>query len=66
MIKQSFLSFSDVLKKVVEACKDGASARETCELGDKTILDETSKIYKKDKEIKKGKSNQLIHLLSSC
>jgi len=45
---------NEVLKKVAEACKEGASARETCELGDKTILDETNKIYRKDKEIKKG------------
>jgi len=45
---------NDVLKKLIAECKDGASVRETCDIGDKTILDETSKIYKKDKELKKG------------
>lgn len=43
-----------VLKKVVEECKDGASARAICEIGDKMILEETSKVYKKEKELKKG------------
>ena len=39
---------------VIEACKDGASARFICEIGDKMILEETSKVYKKEKEMKKG------------
>ena len=42
------------MKIVVEECKDGASVRTVCEIGDKIIMDETSKIYKKDKELKKG------------
>jgi len=45
---------NDVLKKVIAECKDGASVRETCDIGDEIILDETSKIYKKDKDLKKG------------
>lgn len=43
-----------VLKTVIEACKEGASARSICELGDKMILEETGKVYKKEKEVKKG------------
>ena len=43
-----------MLKKVIEECKDGASARSICEIGDKMILEETSKVYKKEKEMKKG------------
>lgn len=42
------------LRKIIEACKEGASVRTLCQLGDKTILDETAKIYKKEKELKKG------------
>ena len=43
-----------MLKQVIEECKDGASARSICEIGDKMILEETSKVYKKEKEMKKG------------
>jgi len=45
---------NDVLKLVVGECKEGASVRTVCEIGDNAILDGTSKIYKKDKELKKG------------
>ena len=48
------LYFSGVLKLVIDACKEGASARSICELGDKLIIEETSKVYKKEKEMKKG------------
>jgi len=43
-----------ILKKIIAECKDGASSRAICELGDKLILEETSKVYKKEKELKKG------------
>lgn len=45
---------NDVLKKLILECKDGASARSICETGDKLILEETGKVYKKEKELKKG------------
>lgn len=45
---------NDVLKLVVGECKEGASVRTVCEIGDSAILDGTSKIFKKDKELKKG------------
>lgn len=45
---------NETLKIVIEACKEGASVRDTCVLGDAHILDATSKIYKKNKELKKG------------
>lgn len=32
----------------------GASVREMCEWGDKQILEETSKVFKKEKDLKKG------------
>lgn len=43
-----------VLRSVLGQCVDGASARAICEHGDKMILDETHKVYKKEKEMKKG------------
>jgi len=43
-----------ILKKLVVECKTGASARSICELGDKLIIEETNKVYKKEKELKKG------------
>lgn len=45
---------NSILKKLLEECKDGASARDICLLGDKLILEETNKVYKKEKELKKG------------
>lgn len=35
-------------------CLPDASAREICEYGDKLILEETSKVFKKEKDAKKG------------
>lgn len=43
-----------ILKKIILECKAGASVRSICELGDKMIVDETGKVYKKEKELKKG------------
>lgn len=43
-----------VLKRIVEECKDGASARAICDIGDKMIMEETGKVYKKEKQLKKG------------
>lgn len=43
-----------VLKQVVDKCVDGASVREICEYGDSLLTEETSKVFKKEKELKKG------------
>ncbi|KAK4882142.1 hypothetical protein RN001_005461 [Aquatica leii] len=43
-----------VLKQVVDKCVPGASVREICEFGDKLLLEETDKVFKKEKELKKG------------
>jgi curved DNA binding protein len=45
---------NNILKQIVEACLDGKSARDVCILGDKLILEATGKVYKKEKELKKG------------
>ena len=46
--------FSGVLKQVLNKCVAGASAREICEFSDKILTEETSKVFKKEKELKKG------------
>jgi len=43
-----------VLKQIVEKCIVDASVREICEFGDKLLTEETSKVFKKEKELKKG------------
>lgn len=46
--------FAGVLKQVLNKCVVGASVREICEFGDKILTEETSKVFKKEKELKKG------------
>lgn len=43
------------LRAVVDAAKPGVSVLSLCEKGDAFITAETSKVFKKEKEIKKGK-----------
>lgn len=43
-----------VLKLVLEKCVVDASVREICEYGDGLITEETSNVFKKEKEMKKG------------
>lgn len=43
-----------VLKQVVDECQPGASVRELCILGDKLLVEETSRVFKREKEMKKG------------
>lgn len=42
------------LKAVFDLCIAGASVRDICTKGDTLISDETNKVYKKEKELKKG------------
>ncbi|NXU39805.1 PA2G4 protein, partial [Drymodes brunneopygia] len=46
--------FAGVLRAVVEAANPGASVLCLCEKGDAMIMEETGKIFKKEKEMKKG------------
>ena len=48
---------AEIMREIVQACVAGAAVVELCEKGDKLILDETSKVYKKEKEMKKGKEH---------
>ncbi|KAF7238186.1 Proliferation-associated protein 2G4 [Varanus komodoensis] len=43
-----------VLRTVVEAAKSGVSVLSLCEKGDVMIMEETGKIFKKEKDMKKG------------
>ncbi|CAG9773079.1 unnamed protein product [Ceutorhynchus assimilis] len=43
-----------ILKLVIEKCVPGASVREICNYGDELLNEETSKVFKKEKELKKG------------
>lgn len=45
---------NNVLRKVLSECRPGASVREICTLGDDMIFKETDKIYRKEKDLKKG------------
>jgi curved DNA binding protein len=42
------------LTAVIEKCVPGASVREICSAGDKIIMEETGKQFKKEKDLKKG------------
>ncbi|XP_052807076.1 proliferation-associated protein 2G4-like [Mya arenaria] len=43
-----------ILKEVIGKCVDGASVLSICSFGDERLLQETGKVFKKDKEMKKG------------
>lgn len=43
-----------VLKQIVDRCSYGSSVREICVFGDSLLIEETSKVFKKMKEMKKG------------
>jgi curved DNA binding protein len=43
-----------VLKQILHMCIPGASVREICEYGDKLLIEETNKVFKKEKDLKKG------------
>jgi len=47
----------DTLRKIIAQCEaGGAMVQELCEFGDKHLNDETAKVFKKEKDMKKGNS----------
>jgi hypothetical protein len=54
-----------VLKEIIEKCVDKASVMSLCELGDNRLLEETGKVFKKEKNLKKGASSSLISHITS-
>lgn len=43
-----------ILREVIDRCVPGASIKDTCIFGDKRLDEETSRVFKKDKDLKKG------------
>lgn len=43
-----------VLREVIDRCVPGTSIKDTCIFGDKRLDEETSRVFKKDKDVKKG------------
>lgn len=54
LILRLFSFFVGILKELIAKCKDGVTVLELCEFGDSRLNEETSKVFKKDKEMKKG------------
>ena len=52
-----------VLREVIDRCVPGASVKDTCIYGDKRLDEETSRVFKKDKDLKKRNriSNMFIN-----
>lgn len=46
-----------ILKELLKKCVPEASVLELCEYGDARLLEETGKVFKKDKEMKKGQGH---------
>lgn len=42
------------MKKVIDKCVDGAKVLEVCEYGDQLIIEGTNRVFKKEKDMKKG------------
>ncbi|CAG2122783.1 unnamed protein product, partial [Medioppia subpectinata] len=43
-----------VLKQLIDKCKADESVRNLCQFGDNCMNEETNKVFKKEKELKKG------------
>ena len=55
-----FLLFLDVIKELAGQCVDGAKVLDLCVFGDQKLAEATSKIYRKDKDVKKGVMMMII------
>ncbi|MCL4120523.1 UNVERIFIED_CONTAM: hypothetical protein GTU68_060318 [Idotea baltica] len=55
-----------VLKKIIEKCVAGASVRELCIQGDKFIEEETSSVFKREKDMKKGIAFPVCLSVNNC
>ena len=42
------------MKELVDKCVAGEKINDICDFGDRRLQDETSRVFKKDKEMKKG------------
>ncbi|UYV66099.1 PA2G4 [Cordylochernes scorpioides] len=55
-----------VLSQIIAQCLPGTSVVSLCELGDKLLQEETDKVFKKEKEIKKGISFPTCLSVNNC
>ncbi|KAH9490552.1 Proliferation-associated protein 2G4 [Bulinus truncatus] len=55
-----------ILKELIAKCKEGVSVLELCEYGDNRLNEETSKVFKKDKEMKKGVAFPTCVSINNC
>ncbi|GAB1609269.1 proliferation-associated protein 2G4-like [Argonauta hians] len=55
-----------ILKQVIAECKAGKVVIDICKFGDELLLDETSKVFKKDKEMKKGLAFPTCISVNNC
>lgn len=55
-----------VLRSVLDAAVEGCNVLTLCEMGDRLILEETSKVYKREKEMKKGIAFPTCVSLNHC
>lgn len=53
-----------ILKELISKCVPGTSVLELCEYGDRRLMEETGKVFKKDKEMKKGETFVVKNLLA--
>jgi methionine aminopeptidase len=58
--------FTGVLKQVLDKCIVGASVRTICKFGDELLTEETSKVFKKEKELKKGIAFPTCISINNC
>lgn len=54
------LCHPEALRLVVETAKPGVSVLSLCEKGDAYIMAETGKVFKKEKEMKKGEPKMIV------
>jgi len=57
---------NSTLAQVIEMCKPGAVVLDICEAGDQMLLDKTSVIFKKDKEMRKGIAFPTCVCVNNC
>lgn len=55
-----------ILKELVDKCTPNASVVELCTLGDSRLNDETSKVFKQKKDLKKGIAFPTCISVNSC
>jgi curved DNA binding protein len=55
-----------VLDKLIASCVDGGSVQGICKEGEKLLLDELKKVYRKDKDLSKGVAFPICVSINNC